>query len=71
VAEGRVRAFAGAGDGGGVADARVAAGDQRAAAGEAARADVAVLAAVRPRLQARREAGPGLLLRRERRARAA
>ena len=61
--------LAGEGDGGGAAHARISAGDQGLPAGEPARAVIARLAMVGPRLHLAGEPGPGLRLRLERRLR--
>ena len=57
-----VGAFARIGDRRGAAHAGIAAGDQRLASGEAARAAVAGLAMIRPRVHLARQARPGLRL---------
>ena len=62
VVDGHVRALAGIGDGRGAADARIAAGDQRLAAGEPSGALVARLAVVRARHHPARQPRPRLLL---------
>ena len=62
IADRDIGAFAGKGDGSGAADAAVAAGDQRALAGQPVAALIALLAVVGDGLHLFHQPGPGLLI---------